>query len=41
MDPLLAGVPLVVLAIVLRELAFAQHRGRCTARLANPVTSVG
>jgi len=41
MAPLLAGVPLVVLAIVLRELAFAQHWRRCTARLSNPVTSVG
>jgi predicted metal-dependent phosphoesterase TrpH len=33
MAPLLAGVPVVVAAIVLREMAFAQHWGRSTSRL--------
>jgi len=39
--PLLAGVPLVVAGIVLRELAFAQHWGRCTTRLVGVVETAG
>jgi len=35
--PLMSGVPLVVLAILARELAFAHRWGRHTIRLANPV----
>jgi predicted metal-dependent phosphoesterase TrpH len=35
--PLLAGVPLVVLAIMARELAFAQRWGRRTTRIVNAV----
>ena len=35
--PLMSGVPLVVLAIVARELAFAHHWGRHTNRLADAV----
>jgi hypothetical protein len=41
MAPLLAGVPFVVAAIVLRELAFAQHWGRCTSRLVGVVETAG
>jgi predicted metal-dependent phosphoesterase TrpH len=41
MAPLLAGVPVVVAAIVLREMAFAQHWGRSTSRLAGVVETVG
>lgn len=39
--PMLAGVPVVVLAIVLQEFAFAQHWGRCTTRLVNAVPTAG
>ena len=35
--PLMSGVPLVVLAILARELAFAHHWGRHTNKLANAV----
>ena len=41
MAPLIAGVPLVVAAIVLRELAFAQHWGRNTSRLVGVVETAG
>jgi predicted metal-dependent phosphoesterase TrpH len=41
MAPLLAGVPLVVAAIVLRELTFAQHWGRSTNRLVGVVETAG
>ena len=41
MAPLLAGVPLVVAAIVLWELAFAQHWGRSTSRLVGVVETAG
>jgi len=41
MAPLLAGVPLVVAAIVLWELAFAQHWGRSTSRLVGAVETAG
>ena len=41
MAPLLAGVPLVVAGIVLREIAFAQHWGRCTSRLVGAVETAG
>ena len=39
--PLMSGVPLVVLAIITRELAFAQRWGRHTNRLANVVPDTG
>ncbi len=46
--PLMSGVPLVVLAILARELAFAHHWGRRTTRrignttrIANPVPELG
>lgn len=35
--PLMSGVPLVVLAIIAREMAFAQRWGRHTSRLANAI----
>ncbi|MDP9113500.1 MAG: PHP domain-containing protein [Acidobacteriota bacterium] len=41
MAPLLAGVPLVVAAIVLQELAFAQYWGRSTSRVAGVVETAG
>ncbi len=41
MAPLIAGVPLVVAAIVLHELAFAQHWGRSTSRLVGVVETAG
>jgi predicted metal-dependent phosphoesterase TrpH len=41
MAPLLAGVPVVVAAIVLHELAFAQHWGRSTSRLVGVVETAG
>jgi predicted metal-dependent phosphoesterase TrpH len=37
LSPLMSGVPLVVLAIMIRELAFAQRWGRHTSRLANAI----
>ncbi len=37
MAPLLAGVPVVVAAIILQEMAFAQHWGRCTNKLVGAV----
>jgi predicted metal-dependent phosphoesterase TrpH len=39
--PLMSGVPLVVLALIARELAFAQRWGRHTHRLANVVPDPG
>jgi len=39
--PLMSGVPLVVLAILARELAFAQHWGRHITRIANAVPELG
>ena len=41
MAPLLAGVPLVVAAIVLHELGFARHWGRSTSRLVGVVETAG
>jgi predicted metal-dependent phosphoesterase TrpH len=41
MTPLLAGVPVVVAAIVLRDMGFAQHWGRCISRLVNAVETAG
>jgi len=38
--PLMSGVPLVVLAIVAREMAFANHWGRHTSKLANAVPAL-
>ena len=38
--PLLAGVPLVVLARILQELAFAHHWGRRTTRVLNAVAAL-
>ncbi|MEO8051232.1 MAG: hypothetical protein ABI833_12520 [Acidobacteriota bacterium] len=39
--PLLSGVPLVVLAILARELVFAQRWERHTSRLGNAIPELG
>ena len=41
MAPLIAGVPVVVAAIVLHEMSFAQHWGRCSGRLVGVAETAG